>query len=181
MIEELAAICQGPCRGAVHEVFWIGETNDDRGLTLAIVLRPRGGDWLPDEIQRLKLNGVQTIVSMLEPWEAETLGLALEGSVAEQSGLSFLSYPIPDRQTPSDLSAFRRFAASLAERVRGGERIGVHCRGSIGRSTVMATAILVHLGWEPRQALMDVALARGCPVPDTEEQRDWILAYEANA
>ncbi len=151
------------------------------GSTLAIVLRPRGDDWLEDEIQRLKLNGVQTIVSMLEPWEAEGLGLALEASVAEQSGLNFLSYPIPDRQTPSDLSSFRRFAASLAERVRGGERVGVHCRGSIGRSTVMAGSVLVHLGWEPRKALLAVALARGCPVPDTEEQRDWILAYEAIA
>jgi protein-tyrosine phosphatase len=165
----------------VNDVFWIGETNNDIGSTLAIVLRPRGDDWLQDEIVRLKLNGVQTIVSMLEPWEAEGLGLALEGPLAEQSGLSFLNYPIPDRQLPSDVSSFRRFAASLADRVRSGERIGVHCRGSIGRSTVMAVSVLVHLGWAPRQALMAVALARGCPVPDTEEQRDWILAYEAKA
>jgi protein-tyrosine phosphatase len=164
----------------VNEVFWIGETNDDRGLTLAIVLRPRGDDWLEDEIQRLKLSGVQTIVSMLEQWEAEGLGLALEESLAEQSGLNFLSYPIPDRQTPSDVSSFRGFSAALAERVRKGERIGVHCRGSIGRSTVMAASVLVHLGWDPRQALKAIAMARGCPVPDTEEQQDWILAYEAN-
>jgi|HubBroStandDraft_1064217.scaffolds.fasta_scaffold51520_3 protein-tyrosine phosphatase len=171
----------GPCRGAVNDVFWIGETNNEMGVTLAIVLRPRGEDWLEDEMRRLQLNGVQTIVSMLEPWEAEALGLALEGSVAERNGLHFLSYPIPDRHTPSDIFSFRRFAAVLAERVHRGERIGVHCRGSIGRSTVMAASVLVHLGWEPRQALMAIALARGCPVPDTEEQREWILAYEASA
>jgi protein-tyrosine phosphatase len=165
----------------VNDVFWIGETKGHIGSTLAIVIRPRGDDCLEDEIRRLKQSGVETIVSMLESWEAEGLGLALEGPLAEQSGLNFLSYPIPDRRTPSDISSFRRFAAVLAERVRGGERIGVHCRGSIGRSTVMAASVLIHLGWTPRQALMAVALARGCPVPDTEEQRDWIFAYEAHA
>jgi protein-tyrosine phosphatase len=165
----------------VNEVFWIGATNGAIGSMLAIVLRPRGDEWLEDEMRRLKLNGVQTIVSMLESWEAEGLGLAREEQLAGQNGLNFLSYPISDRETPSDISSFYRFAAALADRVRGGERIGVHCRGSIGRSTVMAASVLIHLGWKPTEALKAIALARGCPVPDTEEQRDWILAYEATA
>ena len=36
---------------------WAGE--------VAIVLRPRGGDWLPDEIEALKDEGFEVIVSLL--------------------------------------------------------------------------------------------------------------------
>lgn len=163
----------------MKDIFWIGSTRDEMGSTLAIVLRPRGDDWLEDELQRLKRSGIQTLVSMLEPWEADGLGLAREGSLAEHAGLNFLSYPIPDRQTPSNLSAFREFAARLADRVRSGEHVGVHCRGSIGRSTVLAASVLIHLGWRTREALVAIEAARECPVPDTEEQRSWILGYEA--
>ena len=70
-------------------------------------------------------------------------------------------------------------AMGLADRLRTGERIGVHCRGSIGRSTVTAACALIHLGWQPQAALEAIAAARGCAVPDTEEQRRWILSYEA--
>lgn len=145
------------------------------------MLRPRGDEWLEEELERLKRSGIQTLVSMLEPWEAETLGLVREGPLAERAGLNFLSHPIADRQTPPDLSLFREFAAGLADRVRNGEHIGMHCRGSIGRSTVIAASVLIHLGWKPHQALADIEAARGCPVPDTEEQRIWILEYEAQS
>jgi protein-tyrosine phosphatase len=165
----------------VNDVFWIAAAGNGVGSSLAIVLRPRGDEWLEDEMRRLKQSGIQMIVSMLEPWEAESLGLAHEGSFAQHGGLGFLSYPIPDRQTPADAGAFRGFAASLADRVRGGEHIGMHCRGSIGRSTLMAAAVLIHLGWTPEQALRAVEQARGCTVPDTDEQKNWILAYEADA
>jgi protein-tyrosine phosphatase len=165
----------------VKDVLWIGSTRDEMDSTLAIVLRPRGDDWLEDELKRLKRGGIQTMVSMLEPLEAEELGLAREKSLAEKIGLKFLSYPIPDRQTPSDASRFREFATGLAGRARNGERIGVHCRGSIGRSTVIAASVLIHLGWRPHHALSAIEAARGCPVPDTEEQRNWILNYEAHS
>jgi len=145
---------------------------------LAIVLRPRGDDWLEAELQRLKRGGIQTVVSMLEPWEAEGLGLAREGSLAEHASLNFLSYPIPDRRTPSNLSSFREFANRVADRVRSGEHVGIHCRGSIGRSTVLAASVLIHLGWRAHQGLAAIEAARECPVPDTEEQRRWILEYE---
>ena len=142
-------------------------------------MRPNGGDWLEDELLRMRRDGIDTLVSMLEPWEAAILGLAEEQQFAEQAGMQFLSFPIPDRNTPPEHQSFHRFASDLAHRLRAGERIGVHCRGCIGRATVAAAAALIHLGWKPEDALAAIEAARGFPVPDTEEQRDWILAYEA--
>ena len=159
----------------VSEIFWI---EGDPRVGLAIVMRPAGDDWLKEELRALRRGGIDTLVSMLEPWEAAELGLAHEGRLAEEAGVQFLSFPIPDRHTPQQTRAFGQFAAELARRLRAGERIGVHCRGSIGRSTVAAASALVHLGWKPKDALAAIATARHFPVPDTDEQREWILAYE---
>jgi protein-tyrosine phosphatase len=159
----------------VSEIFWI---EGDPKAPLAIVLCPAGDKWLADELRGLRRGGIDTLVSMLPPWEAEALGLAAEGPLAEAAGMQFLSFPIPDRHTPPQTGDFRQFAGELARRLRAGERIGVHCRGSIGRCTVAAASALVHLGWKPKDALAAISVARRFPVPDTDEQREWILAYE---
>ena len=161
---------------AVNEIFWI---IGDPPAPLAIVLCPRGGDWLEDELIRMKQEGIETLVSLLEADEAVMLGLAEEARLAQQAGLTFLSFPIPDTQTPPDSAAFQKFVRDLANRLRAGEHIGIHCRGSIGRSTVIAACTLIQLGWTPRAALAAIQTARGCVVPDTQEQEDWILHYQA--
>ncbi len=148
-------------------------------MGLAIVLCPRGEDWLSDELLRYKRSGVEVLVSLLDPNEATWLGLGQEGPLAEASGMHFLSYPILDVHAPANVASFRAFVAGLADRIRAGERIGVHCRGSIGRSTVTAACTLIHLGWSARAALRAIQAARGCEVPDTAEQLRWILNYKA--
>ena|ERR1035441_7165536 len=158
----------------MNEIFWI---KGKPSPSLAIVLRPRGDDWLEDELQRMKRGGIQTLVSLLEEDEAASLGLALESSVAAQIGIQFLSYPIPDVHVPPHLDSFRRFIAELTNRLAAGTHIGVHCRGSIGRATVTAACTLIHLGWQPIDALEAIEMARGLSVPDTQEQKDWILRY----
>lgn len=159
----------------MDDVFWIEAPPSVR---LAIVLKPRGDEWLKDELERMKRSGVETLVSLLEPSEAAWLGLAEESSLAEQAGMRFLSFPIQDVHVPEKVKKFRTFVTGLAERLRAGERIGVHCRGSIGRSTVTAACTLMHLGWKAEDALAAIEMARGCVVPDTDEQREWILKYK---
>jgi protein-tyrosine phosphatase len=160
----------------VNNVFWI---KGNPHFPLAIVLKPRAGDALEDDLIRMKLAGVETLVSLLEEAEAELLALEEEGPIAKQIGLQFISHPIPDVHVPPNLAAFQNFAADLASRLRAGERIGVHCRGSIGRSTVTAACALIHLGWSPKAALSAIEAARGLTVPDTQEQKEWILRYKA--
>ena len=160
----------------MNDIFWI---KGDPPASLAIVLRPQGGDWLQDELLKMKGAGIQTLVSLLERQETAFLALSQEARVAKQIGLRFLSYPIPDTQIPADTSAFRNFVQYLANRLRAGEHIGVHCRGSIGRATVTAACALIELGWAPKAALAAITAARGCAVPDTQEQEEWILRYKA--
>lgn len=158
------------------DIFWI---DGDPPPGMAIVTRPRGNDWLEDEMRGLKRGGIDTLVSLLEPREAEWLGLKDERKEAEKAGLRFLNFPIRDTCVPTNVGEFRIFVSDLASRLRHGEHIGVHCRGSIGRATVTAACTLIHLGWKPADALEAVETTRGCPVPDTVEQHAWIMAYEA--
>lgn len=148
---------------------------------LAIVLCPRGGNQLLRDLSHLKHSGIQTLVSLLSPEQVNMLDLAEEPLLAKRLGMVFLHHPIPDHELPPDLDSFRAFVTDLAHRLRAGQSLGIHCWGSIGRATVTAACTLIHLGWEPRKALAAVEAARGCPVPDTEEQQRWILRYNAHA
>ena len=159
-----------------QSIFWISRYPPP---ALAIVLCPQGGRRLRDDLLAIRHSGIQTLVSLLEEEEACSYDLAKEGQLAKQLDLQFLSHPLPDHSTPPDRGAFRAFVSGLADRLRAGEQIGVHCLGSIGRSTVTAACALIEFGWEPAAALAAIKSARGRPVPDTEEQRKWILGYRA--
>jgi protein-tyrosine phosphatase len=160
----------------MNEILWI------KGYPpppLAVVLRPQDPARALETLRAYKQAGIQTLVSLLREDEAMLLGLEDEGALVEQAGMRFVSYPIFDACVPQDTTSFKRFAAGLADRLGAGIRVGVHCRGSIGRATVTAACALIHLGWKPKAALAAVQAARGCTVPDTEEQRRWILDYKA--
>jgi len=159
----------------MKDIYWIQHAEPPR---LAIVARPRGDEWLEQDLANLKRGGIDTLVSLLMPDEAADLGLATEAELARQTGIDFISYPIPDRTTPVDSTGFGLLISRLAETVRVGRHVGAHCRGCIGRATVTTAAVLIKLGVKPADALALIEEARGCPVPDTREQRNWILRFE---
>lgn len=156
-------------------ICWIGEAQPSQ---LAIVLRPHGDFGLQADLEALKADGIDLLVSLLTPEDEAELGLGAEKKIAGDLGLRFIAYPIPDRQTPSDLAGFRRLIAGLCDEVRAGRKIGAHCRGCIGRSTILIASILIELGWEPMRAVSQIQDARGCSVPDTPGQLEWILEFD---
>jgi len=158
----------------VSEIYWLGTRPK---VTLAIVSCPRGDDKLKSDLFELKSAGIDTVLSLLEPDEAAWLGLADEERLAHDLGLNFISFPIPDANVPLDAKLFESFIADLARRVLGGENVGVHCRGCIGRSTVAIACALIRLGFSSHTALAAVEAARGCAVPDTLEQERYILHF----
>ncbi|MGA7524988.1 MAG: hypothetical protein WBW84_21235 [Acidobacteriaceae bacterium] len=156
-------------------VLWINEAQPSQ---LAIVLRPRGGRELTADLQVVRDAGVHVLVSLLTAEDNEDLGLADEGRIAEQLGIRFISYPIMDREIPADLARFRQRVRDLRDCVRSGLRIGAHCRGCIGRATVLLASVMIALGWDGEKALRVIERARGFPVPDTAAQLEWILNFE---
>ena len=154
--------------------FWIETGN---ALRLAIVPRPRGGDWLDDEMLLTKRAEVDVLVSMLPAEEATELGLADEAGACHRAGVAYLSYPIPDRETPASTSSFTAFVNQLRRELHAGRSVAVHCRASIGRSSLLLAAVLCGEGFTPQDAFQRLSAARGVQVPDTPEQVHWVEQY----
>jgi protein-tyrosine phosphatase len=152
------------------EICWI-EAPPPGGL--AVMPRPRGGDWLEDEVREFRKERVDVVASLLEPEEAARFDLAHEGGVCEAAGIEFLSLPIPDHDVPG--ADAPRFVEGLVRRYRQGRRIAVHCFGGLGRAPTIAAAVLVDLGLPVEETLRRISEARGFPVPEMPEQRAWIF------
>jgi hypothetical protein len=71
---------------------------------IAIVARPRGGDWLRDELSALSMEGIDVLVSMLTEEESKELGLETEAEDSEAVAIKFVNIPIPERTISSDAS-----------------------------------------------------------------------------
>lgn len=138
---------------------------------LGIMPHPAGGQWLTDDLTALRVGGVDTLVCALSEEERQRLDLIRQPAVAHQIGLAYIGFPIPDFGVPDPVE-LRHLAARLADEVRDGRFVVVHCFGGIGRSGVIAGATLIRLGATAEQAMELITKARGVPVPETAEQRE---------
>jgi protein-tyrosine phosphatase len=152
-------------------VFWI-ETSSK--LKLAIAPRPRGGDWLRTDIEQLKREGVDILISLLTPEEAVELGLVHEEAACAAAGIRFYRFPIPDRGVPESVLDFLAFARSIHSEASSGRAVADHCRACIGRSSVLLATLMRMEGFSAEEAFELISRARGMQVPDTEEQAAWV-------
>jgi len=160
------------------QVYWINLPMAGR---LAIMARPRAGDWLNDEISGWRAQGIDIVISLLERAEVSELGLQLEAGLCQEQGIEFLSFPIPDRGVPESLRDAVALAQTVSTKIGEGRAVAVHCRAGIGRSSLIAACVLICMGFDPAAAFGLIGKARGVSVPDTEGQRDWVTALQGSA
>jgi protein-tyrosine phosphatase len=139
-----------------------------------LAARPRGGDWLEEEISGWKQDGVDTVFSLLTPEEEADLDIADEAAQTQSHGMKFLSFPIPDRQVPASARDFGAALRQLDGELSAGRNVVLHCRQGIGRTGLVAACLLVTKGVEPGAAVEQLSTARSVPIPETLEQRQWI-------
>jgi protein-tyrosine phosphatase len=155
------------------KLYWL--KNASSGL--AISARPRGGDWLEDEVEGWRRQGIDVVVSLLTDHEKQELDLINEDAIAVRKGIQYFSFPIEDRGVPSSLSETENIALQLAAEVQEGKKVVIHCRQGIGRSSLLAAAVLISSGEDIASALKVISDARGVEVPETPEQRDWLKHF----
>jgi hypothetical protein len=107
-------------------VYWIEQFSN--GAALRIMPRPGGHEWLANEIEKFKENGVGTIVSLLEKSEVQELGLQAEESLCKANKVSFISFPIQDRGVPSSDFETLTLVNDLAQRLQNGDWTLFHHR-----------------------------------------------------
>jgi|SRR5712671_7220923 len=152
------------------EVYWV---RDIEPLKLAIMPRPRGGDWLEDEVLGWKQSGVTDVVSLLHRYEIEELSISDEEAFCKSSGIKYRSFPIQDRGTPAVLTDFFALVQELTALVQTERGVAIHCRAGIGRSGLTAACVLLNLGIPATQVFAMLSRARGLVVPDTPSQIEW--------
>jgi protein-tyrosine phosphatase len=144
---------------------------------VAIMSRPRGGDWLDDEMQSLAEGGASLLVCCLTSLEIDELELRDEPAAAQRAGIEFIRCPLVDRGVPQNRTELAELVGTLMLRMARGDGIAVHCRAGIGRASLIAACLLVAAGATANEAFDRIAQARGVPVPDTDEQRDFVEAF----
>jgi hypothetical protein len=153
------------------EIYWI---RDIEPLRLAVMPRPRGGDWIKDEVADWNRAGIGLVLSLLHAYEIDELALSSEPDECIAQGIEYRSLPIRDRGTPESSSLFMTAVDRVVSRLRSGTAVAVHCRAGIGRSALTAGAVLLKLGVTFEQVFPMVSRARGLTVPDTPAQIEWL-------
>ena len=145
---------------------------------LGMMARPKGNDWLEDEILKLKKFKVGVVVSLLEKHEELTLEIAEESRLCSKHDIEFINFSIPDRGTPKDINAFVTLITHIDSRLKDEKNVVVHCRMGIGRTTLVTAALLLKNDFEPEDIFSYLSEIRTLTVPDTKAQKEWIYAIK---
>ena len=145
--------------------------------SLAVMAKPVAGEWIEDEFSGIASYGISGMVSLLERHEIHELGLVDAPALCASNGIAFTHFPIADRGLPGSPAVFALVQA-LGRRIEDGEHTVIHCRAGIGRTGLMAAAVLVRHGWTPEAAFKQVSASRGVEVPDTPEQYAWVATHQ---
>src|SRR6266481_815149 len=79
-----------------------------------------------------------------------------------------LPFEIPDRGAPEDRDAFWTLASDVANRLRSGEAVLIHCAGGVGRTAMLAISVLLALGEPMSEA--ESAISRAGSLVETTPQ-----------
>ncbi|UPK69513.1 dual specificity protein phosphatase family protein [Chitinophaga filiformis] len=153
-------------------IYWLHKF--ENSSQLGIMSRPRGNEWLEEEILSAKRQGVKVIVSLLEKDEILELDLQRQPAICAKHEILYLHFPIPDRSIPSQDKQLHHFIRQVQERIALGESTVIHCRMGIGRSSIIAGYLMVQDGYKPDEVFSYIGKVRGLRVPDTDEQEDWL-------
>ena len=140
--------------------------------SLFIMPKP-SSEWLTEDVEHYRFVGVDTVVSLLESDEVIELSLQREQAICVLHKIEFIHLAVRDRSLPS-LEDFEDLVRTIVQKLQDGQGVAVHCRAGIGRSGMVVCGALLNFGHSALNAIELVSSARGVPVPDTIEQRDFI-------
>lgn len=160
------------------KIYWLHTFSANNKI--GIMPRPRGGEWLNDELKSLRKQDADILVSLLESDEIIELGLREEAALCKQNGLEFISFPIADRCIPPKSIKTSQFISLLSDQINNGKNLVIHCRMGIGRSSIVAGAVIIAMGINSIGLIQIMSSIRGLKVPDTIEQEKWLMQQRGN-
>ena len=136
------------------------------------------GPWKRDLVLDLQVIidwGAQALVSLIEDYEFELLGVPELPEMTENFGIRWFHLPIVDVSIPDGRfeEEWETAGKELRRILTEGGRIVLHCRGGLGRTGMIAARILVEFDMDPRAAIAKVREARPGAI-QTREQEEYV-------
>lgn len=129
---------------------------------------------LDRDLAEIKAWGASALVSLLEGYEFEVLGVSEFPEKIKASGLEWHHLPIMNRDIPYE--DFEKLwvtnGPQLRRRLRQGERIVLHCKNGLGRTGMIAARLLVELGEYAEAAIRRVRSARPGAIETLQQKQN---------
>jgi protein-tyrosine phosphatase len=132
------------------------------GKSGASALGPRWHRDLGIDLDHVKAWGASAVVSLIEDWEFEALGVTRLGAEVAGRGLIWHHLPIVDGEPPDGRfqSAWHVAGPKIHAILDAGGKVLVHCRGGLGRAGTVAACLLVEQGVAAGDAMARVRTSR---------------------
>jgi len=121
--------------------------------------------------------GADAVVTLMEDFELEMLGVATLPSLLLGRGIEWHHLPIRDVDVPA-LSFEENWLKSglrLRTILGDGGKVLLHCRGGIGRTGTIAAKLLVEFGFKPESAVALVRKTRPGTIETSAQERYVLL------
>lgn len=146
--------------------------------SITMMPRPPGSNQLEEFSSFLASQSINKVISLLQNNEAQTLGLNFEESALQKEGIDFINFQIKDHSVPQFILPFNQLVSVLLEDLKCGKNLAIHCYAGIGRTGILAAALMINLGESVDSALIKLSKVRGLRVPETIQQISWLHQYE---
>lgn len=147
------------------------------GMTLCPGRRDRGRS-LNDDLDALRDDGVNVLVTLVTTDELDWLGVSGLRDGCEARGIGHRALPIADQRAPGLEEATELVGWLLAE-LEAGRRVVLHCMAGLGRTGTVAACALVAQGLSPEAAITAVRGARSPRAIETAEQERFVARFAA--
>lgn len=110
------------------------------------------GRTLREDLEKLRLEKIQTIFCLLDQEELDLLNLTTYPQIAQEYGFIFCHHPLcPDVKL--DTKCILRIVKAIVAQLEGGRNVLVHCKKGLGRSAIICACCLLHYQMSPKKAI----------------------------